>query len=338
MTDTDLNAGTDPLEDLRGLIRGVPALDAGFGETVRRRLAAFPGPARPLGRLEEVLVRLAAAQRRGLPRVDRPLVAVFAGAQGWFEAAQGAAQHANEPGANEPGALARLRVEGLTQGSAPVRGVAASLGAAFKVYEFGLHAPSADMREGPSLTPRDMAAAFAFGMEVVAEGADTVALGAIGTGSVAAAAAVARGLYGGTAEFWASARDPGGTARVDAVQRAAQSNAGALHDPLQTLAAFGGRDMAGLCGAITAARYQGIAVVLDGFVVTAAAAVLHAVNPDAVAHCVAGHGSGEFAHAALLERMGLPPLLDLGVQVGDGTGAALALGVLRGACAGLEAS
>ena len=320
--DTLPHEGRTPYEDLRELITGVPALDPGFADGVRTRIAGFPGPAQPLGQLAGHLEWLAMCQKREVPRIDRPLVALFAGTHA---AAGGAAT-----------AIAQQRVVGVTQGSAPVRGIAASLGAAFKVYEFGLEAPAADMREGPSLTDRDTAAAFAFGMEVVAEGADVIALGSLGTGAVAAAAAIARGLYGGSADYWAKGEGEVGRNRVEDVERATAANRDALGEPLAILSAFGGRDIAGLAGAILAARYQAIPVVLDGFVTCAAAAVLHAVHPDSIAHCLAGHVTGEFAQAAIIERIGLEPLHDFGVSVGDGTGAALALATLRAACAGLE--
>ena len=314
--------GRTPHEDLRELVVGVPALDAAHAEGVREKLSAFPGPPNPLGRLADRLEWLAMCQKRSEPRIDRPLVALFAGAH----AVSGEAATA----------VAQERVLGVTQGSAPVRGIATGLGAAFKVYEFGLEMPSADMREGPSLSERDTAAAFAFGMEVVAEGADVIALGSLGTGAVAAAAAIVRGLYGGSADYWAKGEGEVGRNRVEDVERAAVANRDAMGDPLSTLSAFGGRDIAGLAGAILAARYQSIPIVLDGFVTCAAAAVLHAINPDSIAHCLAGHVTGEFAQAAIIDRIGLEPLHDFGVGVGDGTGAALALTTLRAACAALE--
>ena len=312
-----------PHDDLRELIREVPPLERRFADGVRERLARFPGPDGVLGDLGERLEWLAMCQKRPLPLVERPLVAVFAGTHSAVD--------------GDVTARAQERVLGVTQGSAAVRGIAASVGAAFKVYEFGLELPAADMREGASLAPRDTAAAFAFGMEVVAEGADVVALGSIGVGAATAAAAIARGLYGGSEDYWARGEGDVGAARQEAVRRAAAANAGRLDDPLKVLSAFGGRDIAGLAGAITAARYQAIPVVLDGFVTCAAAAVLHAVEPNSVAHCLAAQVSGEFGQGALLSRMGMEALHHFDIGVGDGTGAAIAVGTLKAACAGLTA-
>jgi len=125
-------------------------------------------------------------------------------------------------------------------------------------------------------------------------------------------------------------------ARINCVRTGYQQFKGDIHGPLDALRHFGGRDMAGLVGAIIAARHQSIPVVLDGFVVTAAAAILHNINPQSVDHCIAGHISAEPAHAALLERMGMTPLLDFGLGWGDGFGASLAVNMLQMAAAGYK--
>ena len=107
-----------------------------------------------------------------------------------------------------------------------------------------------------------------------------------------------------------------------------------LNSPLDVLRCFGGRDIAGIVGAIVAARHQGIPVLLDGYVTCAAAAVLHAVNPKALDHCIAAHITTEPAHGALLDRIGMKPVLDFGIGIGDGSGAALTLGALKAATEG----
>lgn len=96
---------------------------------------------------------------------------------------------------------------------------------------------------------------------------------------------------------------------------------------------LGGREIAAMAGAILAARLQGVPVVLDGYVATAAAAILHALDPCALDHCLAGHVSAEGAHQEVLERLGLVPLLALGLHLGEGSGAALALGIVKAAVA-----
>ena len=181
------------------------------------------------------------------------------------------------------------------------------------------------------------AGTIAFGMEAVAGEVDVLALGEMGIGNTTIAAAIYCALYGGTAADWVgrgTGMDDVGLARkVAAVEAALATHAGHLRDPLEVLRRLGGREIAALVGAILAARLQRVPVILDGFVVTAAAAILHALDPNAIAHCVAAHVSAEQAHRAALTRIGKEPILDLGMRLGEGSGAALAIGVLKAALA-----
>ena len=313
--------GDRPFDDIRALAESVPERDHGAYDALLERAGRLGRDLRPLGTLEAPLARCAAVQGTPQPRLSRPLVAVFTGCHGVLDGCVDGA---------------KARVASLSSGGAAVRGVAQDAGSAFKVYEFGLDYPSADFRDGPSLSERDCAAAIAFGMEVVAEGAEVVVLGNAGFGAATAAAAIARGLYGGAADYWAGGTDDQAPMRQEAVARGSKANAALLSDPLDVLRAFGGRDIAGAVGAILACAHQRIPVILDGYVVCAAAAVVHAIAPGAVAHCIAGHVSAEPAHAALLDRMELQPVLELGVGIGDGTGGALALKLLQAANAGLN--
>ena len=309
-----------PFDDIRALARSVPERDADRFAALMKGADTLGMALRPLGRLAAPLARIVSVQGQDEPRLARPLVAVFTASQGVADDAVHGAKG---------------RVVGLSEGMCAVRGVAQAAGAAFKVYEFGTEYPAADFREGPSLSERDCAAAIAFGMEVVAEGADVVVMGNAGFGSATAAAAIALGLFGGSADYWASGSGAKAEARIEAVKQGAQANGELLDDPLNVLRAFGGRDLAGTVGAILACAHQRIPVILDGYVVTAAAAVAHSVAPDAVAHCIAGQVSAEPAHRALLDRLDLSPVLDLDINIGDGTGGALALQLLQGAAAGL---
>ncbi len=108
---------------------------------------------------------------------------------------------------------------------------------------------------------------------------------------------------------------------------------GAERDPLELLRRLGGREIAAMVGAILAARSERVPVVVDGFVTTAAASLLHAMRPDAIDHCLFAHRSAEAAHGAVLERLGKEPLFDLGMRLGEGTGAALAAGLVMAAIA-----
>lgn len=311
---------TRPFDDVRALAVSVPQRDSAIYEGLLDRAASMGRDLHPLGTLSAPLARMASVQGHSAPRLTRPLVAVFT------------ASHGTLPDASA--GVAR-RVQSLSEGKAVVRGAAQAVGAAFKVYEFGNDHPSADFRNGPSLSERDCAGAIAFGMEVVAEGADIIVLGNAGYGAATGAAAMARGLYGGTSDYWAGGIDENAKFRQAAVEQGASVNSELLSDPLDVLRAFGGRDLAGTVGAILACAHQKIPVILDGYVVCAAAAIVHSLNPDAVSHCLAGHVTIEPAHRALLDRMDLDPVLDLGLNIGDGTGGTLALSVLQAASAGL---
>jgi len=321
MTDTEI-AG-QPFDDIRALIKSMPK-HGDVGDTdVPKEAVSLGRGLRPIGRLEAPLSCIATWQGTALPRLARPLIAVFAGTHGV----------ASQLGYDDIIEASKVRVASLTNGKAAVRGIAGELGSAFKVYEFGLDYPSADFTIEASLSERDCAAAIAFGMEVVAEGADVIVLGAAGLGAAAAAAAMNIALYGGAAEYWAGGE--GAEARIKAVQTGLSTHSGKTSDPLEVLRIFGGREIAGLIGAILAARHQHIPVLLDGYVSCAAAAILHAIDPAATDHCLASHLSAEPAHDALLSRLDLTPVVELDVNIGDGTGGALALAVLKAATAGL---
>lgn len=187
------------------------------------------------------------------------------------------------------------------------------------------------------LDEKSCAATMAFGMEAIAGGSDLLCLGEMGIGNTTVAAALCHGA------LWRRRRGVGGR-RHRRVGRGARPqggggargggvHAGHLDDPLEVLRRLGGREVAAIAGAIIAARHEKVPVVLDGFVVTAAAAVLHALDPSALDHCLAGHVSAEKAHGALLERLGLKPILDLGMRLGEGSGAAVAVGVVKAAVA-----
>jgi len=313
-----------PFDDIRALTEAMPQADLAAIDAVQNILTAAGESLSPLGRNAEYAKWLAGWQGKA-PSVDRPLITVFAGSHA-------VARH---DFGDDVIVKAQARVKSMTEGSAGVRGISTSLQAAFKVFELGIEYPAADFTAEPSLSEKDCAAAIAFGMEVVAEGADIIALGNAGFGSATAAAAIALGLYGGTAEYWAGGNGPAAASRISAVGKGAHLHKSLLSDPLEVLRCFGGRDIAGMVGAILAARHQAIPIILDGYVVCAAAAVLHKIHPDAISHCMAGHVTAEPAHRALLERLGLTPMLDMGIGIGDGTGAAFALGALRSSCQAL---
>ena len=193
----------------------------------------------------------------------------------------------------------------------------------------------------PAMTSEQLQEALLVGHDAAERaaigGAQLFIGGEMGIGNTTSAAALCAALFGGPAAQWVgrgSGVDDSGLARkVAAVEAGLALHGPALSDPLEALRRLGGREIAAAAGAIIAARHQRVPVILDGYVVTAAAAVLHALSPGALDHCLAGHVSAEAPHRAALERLGLAPVLDLGLRLGEGSGAALAAAMVKAAAA-----
>ena len=314
-----------PFDDIRNLLNTMPQADASAVAKVRARDAELTKPPGSLGRLEEIVAWLAAWQGRDLPKVERPVVAVFAGNHGVV--AQGVAAY--------PQSVTAQMVANFQHGGAAVNQICKTFDLGLKVFELALELPTRDITQDAALDEDACAATMAYGMEAIAGGCDLLCIGEMGIGNTTIAAAIAHGLHGGTAEEWVgpgTGVDAEGLKRkADAVRRAALLHKPHLGDPLEVLRRLGGRELAAMAGAILGARMQRVPVLIDGYVATAAAAVLHKANPSALDHCMAGHVSAEPAHRALLEKVGLRPLLDLGMRLGEASGAALAAGIVKAA-------
>jgi nicotinate-nucleotide--dimethylbenzimidazole phosphoribosyltransferase len=314
-----------PFDDFRLLMATLPGPDLAAVETVRGRDRFLTKPPGALGRLEEIVEWLAAWTGKHRPQVTRPLVAVFAGNHGVTR--QGISPY--------PAEVTVQMVANFAAGGAAINQICIAHDLGLKVFDLALEHPTADFTEEPALDERACAATMAFGMEAIAGGTDLLCIGEMGIGNTTSAAAIFAALYGGPAADWAGAgtgHDAAGIAHKAAViERGLALHKAHLGDPLEVLRRFGGREIAAMAGAILAARVERIPVIVDGFVATSAAAVLHAMNPEAIAHCLFGHVSAEKAHRAALARLDATPLLDLGMRLGEGTGAALAAGIVKAA-------
>jgi nicotinate-nucleotide--dimethylbenzimidazole phosphoribosyltransferase len=234
-----------------------------------------------------------------------------------------------------PQDVTKQMVANFQSGGAAVNQICKTFDIGLKVFELALEMPTRDITTAAALDEDECAATFAYGMEAIAGGCDLLCIGEMGIGNTTIAAAIAHALYGGNAIDWAgpgTGLDAKGVANKAAViERAIEFHRGHLDDPLEVLRRVGGRELAAMAGAILAARLEHVPVLIDGYVATAAAAILHAMSPTALDHCIAAHRSAEPAHGALLERLGLDPLLDLGMRLGEGSGAALAAAVVKAA-------
>jgi nicotinate-nucleotide--dimethylbenzimidazole phosphoribosyltransferase len=290
----------------------------------RAREGQLTKPPGALGRLENLTEWLCAWQGRHPPKAERVVVAVFAGNHGVV--AQGVAAYPQE--------VTMQMVANFQSDGAAVNQICKSFDLGLKVFELALERPTRDITQDAALDEAECAATMAYGMEAT-EGCDILCVGEMGIGNTTIAAAICHGLFGGEAQDWVgpgTGVDSEGLKRkADAVRRAVALHKAHLGDPLEVLRRLGGRELAAMAGAVLAARLQRIPVILDGYVATAAAAVLHALRPDALDHCVAGHLSAEPAHRRLLEKLGLKPILALDMRLGEGSGAALAAGIVKAA-------
>ncbi len=311
---------------------GSPAAAA----AVASREARLTKPAGALGRLEDIVAWLAYWQGRSPPRLDRVEVLVFAGNHG--VTAQGVSAY--------PAEVTAQMVANFTAGGAAINQLARLAGATLRVMPLALDTPTADFTQGPAMDERAFLDAVAQGYAAVSAEADLVCLGEMGIGNTTSAAAIAAALFGGGgvgggavggAERFAgrgTGLDDEGLARKRAViDQALKRHAGALPDPLKVAAALGGRELAALLGATLAARRMRIPVLLDGFVSTAAVAPLAMLRADTLGHALIAHVSAEAGHRVLLDALGKEPLLDLGMRLGEASGAALAVPILRAALA-----
>jgi nicotinate-nucleotide--dimethylbenzimidazole phosphoribosyltransferase len=312
---------------LRAACLDLPSGRPAAAAAVASREMRLTKPPGSLGRLEQIVSWLAHWQGRSPPRLDRAEVLVFAGNHG--VAARGVSAY--------PVAVTAQMVANFVAGGAAINQLARMAGANLQVVPLSLEEPTGDFTIAPAMDEGAFLAAVSAGYERVPSDADIICLGEMGIGNTTAAAAIAAALFGGGGGRWAgrgTGIDDAGLARKRAViDRALACHAGALHDPLMIAAALGGRELAAILGATLAARRRRIPVLLDGFVCTAAVAPLAMLRADTLGHVLAAHVSAEAGHQLLLGELGLAPLLDLEMRLGESSGAALALLVLRAALA-----
>ncbi|MEL6966402.1 MAG: nicotinate-nucleotide--dimethylbenzimidazole phosphoribosyltransferase [Pseudomonadota bacterium] len=313
-----------PFDDIRKLIDDLPGLDTHAAQRAAERDAQLTKPAGSLGKLEDIAQWLAACTGRN-PQITRPLVAVFAGNHG--VTAQGVSAF--------PQDVTTQMVANFAAGGAAINQICIAHDLGLKVFDLALELPTADFTQEPAMDERTCAATMAFGMEAIAGGTDLLCIGEMGIGNTTVASALYAALFGGDPADWVgpgTGHDAEGIAlKAKVVAAGLALHKDHLRDPLEVLRRLGGREIAAMAGAILAGRAQRIPVIIDGFVATSAAAVLHAMEPRTLDHCLFSHVSAEPAHKRALAAMGKEPLLNLNMRLGEGTGAALAAGIVKAA-------
>jgi nicotinate-nucleotide--dimethylbenzimidazole phosphoribosyltransferase len=314
---------------LREALGSLPEPDEAASAAVRARAADILRPAGALARLDEVAAWVAEWQHTDRPAVHRPAALIFAADHG--VTAAGVSRY--------PADVTSAMLAAYRAGRSTISAFASVAGASVEAIDVGVARPTGDIRFEAAMTPERFDEAVTAGRQAVeALDTDLLVLGEMGIGNTTAAAAVAAALGGGEVAAWVgrgTGLDDEGLARKrEAVREAVRRIAGIL-DPLEVLREVGGAELAAMAAAIVAARHRRLPVIVDGYVVTAAALPLHMVRADALDHCLVGHCSAEPGHRRLLERLGKEPLLDLQMRLGEGSGAMAAVPLVAMACAGI---
>lgn len=321
MTDT-----FSTLDAFREKLAAQPAADQAAEAAARERDGQLTKPPGALGRLEDLAIWYRGWRGGDLAEVARPQAIVFAGNHG--VAARGVSAF--------PAEVTAQMVLNFEHGGAAINQIARVNGAHLDVIALDLDTPTQDFTQVPAMSEAEVLAALQTGWEAVDAEADVLVVGEMGIANTTSAAALACALLGGDAADWTGrgtgVDDAGLTLKTEVVAEGVALH-GAQGDGLEMLRRLGGRELAAMAGAMARARELRIPVILDGFICSAAALTLAKTQAGALDHVVAGHLSAEGAHGKLLEGLGKEPLLSLGLRLGEGSGAALAIGVLKAALA-----
>ena len=315
----------ETLAQIAGLADTLPVADEATRAGAARRQDSLAKPPGSLGRLEEIALFMAAWQGKDRPGIVKAQALVFAGNHGIC--AQGVNPFPQE--------VTAQMVANFEAGGAAINQLCRTNGADLSVIALDLDRPTADFTAGPAMTDAETLDALNRGAAAVDPQADILTLGEMGIGNSTISAALCAALFGGEVADWVGrgtgSDDNGVRRKIDAIACGLARHPGLA--PLETLSTLGGREQAAICGAVLAAREARIPVILDGFICTAAGAPLFAADRRLLDHCLVGHVSVEPGHRKLLSAMGRTAILDFDMRLGEGSGAALALGVVRSALA-----
>jgi nicotinate-nucleotide--dimethylbenzimidazole phosphoribosyltransferase len=323
----------------------VPACDAPCRDAAWRRIDSLTKPLGALGGLEALAAQVCAVQRTLAPAITAPVAVVFAADHGVAD--RGVSAYPRE--------VTRQMVQNFLGGGAAISVLARALGMPLWIVDAGVNgecpahpqliaakiaAGTRDFVTTPAMTVEECHAALQQGRAIIDRVAqapcNTVLLGEMGIGNTASAALLTHGI---TAMPLAdcvgrgTGLDDAGVASKLATLGMALARRARCTDPVELLTEYGGYEIAMLVGAILGAAARGLLAIVDGFTVTVAAALAAQLDAHAQGYCVFGHVSAEKAHRALLAQLQVRPLLDLGMRLGEGSGAALALPVVQSAVA-----
>jgi nicotinate-nucleotide--dimethylbenzimidazole phosphoribosyltransferase len=331
------------------IIDGIKPVERQWIDKAQERTAQLVMPARALGRLHDISERFCGIQQTLEPKITKKAILVMAGDHGVVT--EGVSAYPQE--------VTPAMVQTILAGGAGINAISRQVGADVWVLDMGIipqldisSIPGADrlivekvgngtanFTTGPAMSRRDAEKALRVGFEqasrLIEDGADLLGTGDMGIGNTTPSAAIGAVLCGASLDAMVgrgTGVDAAALARKrDIVQQGIKINRPDAEDGLDVLAKVGGFEIGGIAGTILAGAYHRQAVVLDGFISTAGALIAHALCPTVTDYIFAGHRSEEAGHGIMLRHLGLDPVLDLGMRLGEGTGAALAMGVIEGA-------
>jgi nicotinate-nucleotide--dimethylbenzimidazole phosphoribosyltransferase len=315
---------------LRELLADLPAADEAAAAAVRERAAEILRPAGALARLDELAAWIAGWHGTVRPRIERPVGLIFAADHG-VAAAEAVSAY--------PTSVTAAMLDAFASGRSTVSAFARHAGATVRAVDVGVGRPTGDIRVEPALSADRFDEIVGTARAAVDElDCDLLVVGEMGIGNTTPAAAVAAALAGDDPAGWVgrgTGVDDAGLERKRAAVEAAVRRVAPVRDPIEVLREVGGAELVAIAAAVVTARRRRLPVLLDGYVVAAAVLPLAAIDPGALDHCLSGHCSAEPGHRRLLEHLGKPPLLDLDLRLGEGSGAMAAVPLVAMACAGI---
>lgn len=334
---------------LEEIITGIKPTDKEWVEKARERTAQLVMPTRALGRLHDIPERLCAIKKTLKPSINQKAILLMAGDHGVVE--EGVSAYPQE--------VTGEMVRAFLKGRASINAISRAIGVNVQVVDMGvipdLRSNSPDLVEGllvrkvsrgtanlstgPAMTVSEAKKSILTGFEIATElfrkGAEILGTGDMGIGNTTPSAAIGAVVTGAGLDEMVSRGtgvDAQGLLRKrNAIRHGIEVNRPDRDDGLDVLSKIGGFEIGGIAGCILAGAYNCCPVVIDGLISTAGALVAQALCPVVTDFLFAGHRSAETGHGPMLRHLGLKPILDLGMRLGEGTGAALAMGIMEGA-------
>ena len=321
----DIKANSVPtFNELVQFINEMPKIDQEAIDLVRKRDQSLLKPNGSLGVLEELVEWVAGWQGSYPPRVDNLSLSIF------ISNHETANNHAISP---FPTSVTEALVKSFRSDHAVGNQICKTHNIGLQVFDLAIEMPTNDITLAPAMLENDCITTILYGREALSSNPDILCLGDAGIGNTTISSAICSALYGGEIDEWVG---PGTGASQEMIQKKIEviKKSQKIHpnrDPFEILRCFGGREFAAILGAILAARFERVPVVLDGFPVCAAAAILHSISPNSIDHCYIGHRSAEPGHSKLLAKINKIPLIDLKMRLGEGSGAAMAIPIIMSA-------